>query len=120
MSSSPNSDSSPYVFVDEIVQDLEKNYKIMLKQLTDLEQKMEGHEKKLTNLEQIMEGHEKRLTGLEENPSEYSPSGLRKMDENYPTNMYKYFSNLNTGKLRGGKLTRKKLLKKSKRKTKKH
>ena len=42
MSSSPNSDSSPYVFLDDIVQ--------------DLEQKMEEHEKKLTNLEQKMEG----------------------------------------------------------------
>ena len=130
--SSPDSDSSPYVFYDDIVPNLEKKMK---EKLTNLEQKMEGHEKKLTdlggtmnkkltNLKQIMEGHEKRLTGLEGNvsssyTSRYSSSGSENPLQESPTQIANSFFKLNT-RPRGGKLTRNKLLKKSKRKTKKH
>jgi len=152
--SSPDSDSSPYVFYDDIVPNLEQKMKEKLtnleqkmkEKLTNLEQKMEGHEKKLTdlggtmnkkltdlggtmnkkltNLKQIMEGHEKRLTGLEGNvsssyTSRYSSSGSENPLQESPTQIANSFFKLNT-RPRGGKLTRNKLLKKSKRKTKKH
>ena len=134
--SSPDSDSSPYVFLDVVVQKLEQIMEGHEKKLTNLEQKMEGREKKLTdlggtmnkkltNLKQIMEGHEKRLTGLEGNvsssyTSRYSSSGSENPLQESPTQIANDFLQYASPPKLGGKLTRNKLLKKSKRKTKKH
>jgi len=146
MSSSPNSDYSSSKIQDKgilekltnLEQKMEEHEKkltdlggTMNKKLNDLEQKMEGRglpdlartiDHNLTNLQKNMIELEDRLTRLEgvsySSPSSNAAPPAPQQAHYQPHNQY--IKKLFPGQNFGGKLTRNKLLKKSKRKTKKH